>query len=370
MMSDSKPKPPEFGQPAPLFTAETDGIPNYSFGVVGGLWIVLMFYGSLTLEPSRQALTAVMARRPLFDDRDAAFFGVSIDAADRSPRGLVNAPPGMRYFWDFDRAVSRQYGLVDDTHFHPAVFLIDPGLRIVAAEPIERTEAVLALLEQHLHDADDPAQSSFAPVLTLPRLFEPAFCQELIRHFTSMGATESAFAHEVDGRTVEMVDRRLKRRRDVFIADETLVAAIRGRLETRLFPMVKRAYGWQPTHIERYLISAYGAEDTGFFSAHRDDVTAGTAHRKFAVTVNLNADAYEGGDLRFPEFGHRTYRPPTGGVTVFGCNLLHEVTPVTKGVRYALLPFLYDEAGDRLRRANLSMVGPKTDARRATKQRR
>ncbi len=48
----------------------------------------------------------------------------------------------------------------------------------------------------------------------------------------------------------------------------------------------------------------------------------------------------------------RTYKPPTGGAVVFCCSLLHEATPVTKGVRYAFLPFLYDEAGKQVREAN------------------
>ncbi|MGH6966519.1 MAG: 2OG-Fe(II) oxygenase, partial [Phenylobacterium sp.] len=72
----------------------------------------------------------------------------------------------------------------------------------------------------------------------------------------------------------------------------------------------------------------------------------------------LNAAAFEGGDLRFPEFGPRTYRPPTGGAVVFSCSLQHEATPVTKGRRYAFLPFLYDEAGAALREANLPFLSP------------
>jgi len=59
------------------------------------------------------------------------------------------------------------------------------------------------------------------------------------------------------------------------------------------------------------------------------------------VTINLNDD-YRGGELLFPEFGDRRYRGPVGGAVVFSCALLHEVTRVTQGVRYATLPFLYD----------------------------
>ena len=69
------------------------------------------------------------------------------------------------------------------------------------------------------------------------------------------------------------------------------------------------------------------------------------------MTINLNAGDYDGGDLRFPEYGPRTYRAPTGGAIVFSCSLLHEATPVTRGTRYAFLPFLYDDAAARLREA-------------------
>lgn len=73
----------------------------------------------------------------------------------------------------------------------------------------------------------------------------------------------------------------------------------------------------------------------------------------FMVTADpQDADRYDGGDLRFPEFGMQTYRPPTGGAVVFSCSLLHEVLPVTRGQRFAVLPFLYDEAAAALRLEN------------------
>jgi predicted 2-oxoglutarate/Fe(II)-dependent dioxygenase YbiX len=224
------------------------------------------------------------------------------------------------------------------------------------AEPIEETPRVLDRLEAALLAEAREFEAPYAPVLTLPNIFEPEFCTALIDYFETAGGRPSGFAQDVDGLTVDLVDARFKRRLDVFIEDADLAKAARDRLTGRLVPMVRRAFGWQATEIERDLICRYDADDEGFFSAHRDDVTAGTAHRKFAVTVNLNAGDYEGGELRFPEFGRRTYAPPTGGATVFCCSLLHEVTPVTKGRRYCFVPFLYDAEGARLRRANLSRV--------------
>jgi predicted 2-oxoglutarate/Fe(II)-dependent dioxygenase YbiX len=87
--------------------------------------------------------------------------------------------------------------------------------------------------------------------------------------------------------------------------------------------------------------------------------TKGTAHRRFAVSINLNAD-FEGGELRFPEYGARTYKPAPGAAVVFSCSLLHMVTPVTRGRRFAFLPFLYDEAAARLREQNNEFLGEGT----------
>ena len=347
-------RPPEPGEPAPFFTAATTKVERYSLDAAAGRWMVLMVFGTLSSSASLHALELALRRRDLFNDVDAAFYGVTVDASDRQ-RGLIDSEPGVRFFWDLDRAVCRLYGLANDDFLRPAIFLIDPAFRIVMAEPIEAVDMVLDRLEQALSEA--AAQDQTAPVLILPRVLEPELCRTLIDYYQGGAPTQSGFAMEVDGQTVTRLNPTLKRRNDVTIEDPALIEAVRSRLETRLFPMVARAFGWSATRIERYLIACYSAEDRGFFFPHRDDATAGTAHRKFAVTLNLNAEDYDGGELRFPEFGPRTYRPPTGGAAVFACGLLHEATPVTRGVRYAVVPFLYDEAGEALRQANLGKVG-------------
>lgn len=98
-------------------------------------------------------------------------------------------------------------------------------------------------------------------------------------------------------------------------------------------------------------MGCYDAETGGHFGAHRDNTTKGTAHRRFAVSINLNAD-FEGGEVSFPEYGPRSFKPPPGGAVVFSCSLLHAVSQVTRGKRFAFLPFLYDDAAARLREDN------------------
>jgi len=203
--------------------------------------------------------------------------------------------------------------------------------------------------------ADYAGAPLYAPVLIAPRILEPELCKRLIAHYEAVGGTPSGVMRDVDGRTVGVLDE-FKRRSDVLVTDEELRNQVAVRLRRRLLPEIKRVFQFEATHLERHLVACYDAADGGYFRPHRDNESLATAHRRFAVSINLNAEAFEGGDLRFPEFGPRTYRPPTGGAVVFCCSLQHEALPVTKGRRYAFLPFLYDEAGERVRAENLQFL--------------
>ena len=123
-------------------------------------------------------------------------------------------------------------------------------------------------------------------------------------------------------------------------------------------PAIERSFAFKATRIERYIVACYDGAEQGHFRAHRDNTTPGTAHRRFAVTINLNAEDYEGGELCFPEFGPRTYRAPTGGAVVFCCSLQHRAMPVLSGVRYCTLPFLYDDKGAEIRAENAKTIIP------------
>src|ERR1700748_2020574 len=113
-------KIPQVGEPAPFFAAATDGVERYSLDVVAGRWIVLMFFGTAGEGGAPEGLARARGRRELFDGPSAAFFGVSIDPADRAERGLANSDPGVRFFWDFDLAVARLWGVADAAHFQPS----------------------------------------------------------------------------------------------------------------------------------------------------------------------------------------------------------------------------------------------------------
>jgi predicted 2-oxoglutarate/Fe(II)-dependent dioxygenase YbiX/peroxiredoxin len=342
------------GDPAPWFHAPAlSGSPNYAFDTVAGRHVLMLFFGSARVAPSAEALALVQRHRNLFDDRSACFFGVTIDAQDAQQGRIAQQLPGIRFFLDLERTVSALYGAAEGTTYHPHWLLLDPALRVLAAWPLDQGEQAIGGLREAIAAT---APDAWAPVLMVPDVLEPELCAELIRGYEAHGGEPSGFMRDVDGKTKLLVDPNHKQRRDWTISDEKLRRTLVARMNRHLTVPIERAFQFRPTRIERYLVACYDA-GAGYFRPHRDNTTKGTAHRKFAVTINLNAGDYEGGDLRFPEYGGRTYRAPTGGAIVFSCSLLHEATPVTRGKRYAFLPFLYDEEAARLREASNPHLG-------------
>jgi predicted 2-oxoglutarate/Fe(II)-dependent dioxygenase YbiX len=349
------------GDPAPWFRQGSTSNPNYTFDTVAGRYVVMAFIGTAGDEAGQAALAAVEQNRAVFDDDHACFFGVSFDPGDRDR--LQERMPGIRHFWDFDGTIGRLYGAVplDSTPGSGPVsvrrfwMVLDPMLRVrnvVPFQPDGSDRAEIAEILRHL-----PPVSRFAgfeipaPVLVIPNVFEPGFCRDLIGLYEEHGGEESGFMREIDGRTVPVHDPSHKRRKDFTITDPELIRQVQGRIIRRINPEIEKVHFFTPTRMERYIVSCYAAEDGGHFRAHRDNTTRGTAHRRFAVSINLNGD-FDGGEVSFPEYGPRSYKAPPGGAVVFSCSLLHAVSRVSAGRRFAFLPFLYDDAAARIREEN------------------
>jgi len=347
------------GEPVPWFTCRASNNLKFHFDAVAGRHLVLSFYGSMAREPGRAAFRHTTQELPdYFDDENIAFFAVSTDPADEE--SATKGKRGIRYFWDFDFAVSTLYGAIDtdalSAPYRSFTLVLDPSLRIIANIPMDDVTRHNEALEHVLSKLPPMAEYSVpAPVLVLPNVFEPEMCKALIRIYDEQGGEDSGFMRDQEGNTIGVLDHGFKRRSDCRFdlpEHEDLCALVRARVTERLVPEIKKAFQAKITRLERYVVACYDANSGGFFRPHRDNTTKGTAHRMFACTLNLNTEDYEGGDLRFPEYGRHSYRAPTGGAVVFSCSLLHEALPVTKGRRYAFLPFLYDDAAARLRAGN------------------
>ena len=222
---------------------------------------------------------------------------------------------------------------------HAVAVVLRPTLAL-AAQLHEPTPAMIESVLAGMPATTVRTCADTAPVLMVPDLFSAALCADLVA------------AHELDnfesgmlrqrGAGIELVpDPAAKRRRDHRLLDPELVQSVTAALEERLLPAIGRAFHYPVTHLESYKVAAYDASG-GYFRLHRDNVTPDARHRRFALSVNLNAE-YEGGELVFPEFGPSRYRPPAGGAMVFSGTLLHGVRDVTAGRRYVLLSFLWGD---------------------------
>lgn len=223
---------------------------------------------------------------------------------------------------------------------------LDRNLRLLArldpTDPATLMDDLEAVYDEDL-SSDPQVIRQPAPVLILPRVFDRALCDELVDMFERDGGHESGVLYREGGREHWAPDPETKNRRDFYIEDEATTARLRSQLQRNLLPEIHRCFNFQVTRHEVFKLVRYGGEKPGYFRPHRDNVTADAAHRRFAMTLNLNdPDSYSGGQLRFPEHGPHLYQPPLGGAIVFSCSLVHEATSVTRGTRYALLGFFYN----------------------------
>ncbi|MEM7209522.1 MAG: 2OG-Fe(II) oxygenase [Pseudomonadota bacterium] len=348
----------------PMFKGLTRVNPQFAFETIArGQYVVLSFFGSSNSDSGASFLRKLLECRNLFDDDRASFFGVSTDPADYHKSRIEDQMPGIRFFYDLDQKIQNLYKINElypplerSNDQHLLSLILDPNLRVLkrfdtsnpALHANEVFDTLMSLSSPHHQQNFIPK----APVLRVPRVFEREFCQHLISIYEENGGTESGFMRQVDNKTVAMSDHSFKRRRDCEITQGNIRDAICHRLFHRLVPEIEKAFHFKCTRIERYIVACYDSESGGYFKPHRDNTTAGTAHRKFAVTINLNAENYEGGNLRFPEYDLCEYRAGTGEAIVFSCSLQHEAKPIISGKRYAVLPFLYNEEAAKIRQQN------------------
>jgi predicted 2-oxoglutarate/Fe(II)-dependent dioxygenase YbiX/peroxiredoxin len=341
----------QLGDPAPWFSARTLTDGTFHLQVAAGRWIVLCFLGSPDDPRARQELAELLRESPRFDEDHIIALGV-LTAPPQDPIPLLEATtPAMSFLADYDGALTRSYGAHDISR----TIVLDPMLRAVANIAWDHPEGHANLLRNVLRSlprVDDAAGVPMnAPVLIVPRVFDFPFCELLVKLYERMGGEDSGFMLDVAGKTQTVVDYGLKRRNDLILAAPELREAICDQIVRRLLPAMDRYFQFSATRMDRHIVACYDSAIGGHFYRHRDNVNAGAQHRRFAVTLNLNKD-YDGCDLMFPEFGRKVYRAPVGGAIVFSCGALHQVTPITRGKRYAFLAFLYGEADAARREAN------------------
>jgi len=335
------------GDPVPWFGARSVAGTDIELHINAGRWIVLAFTGRITDTRGVNELQSLIRAKHLFNENKLIAFGVLVGSMKELEPLAPFCSPSLSFIADTDGAVSRLYGA--DTM--PRTVIVDPMLRAFANISLDHPEGhsnVVAATLAALPDIDASAGVPLtAPALIVPRVFEFPFCRRLVKLYEDHSAANPSA--DQAGAVADEIDDYM-RRHDVAIVEPQLRAEIRERIVRRLVPEIERYFQFKATRMDRYVVSGYDSAVGGHYSRHRDNSTPAARHRRFAASINLNSD-YDGCDLIFPEFGRRVYRAPLGGALVFSCGALHEVTPVTRGKRFASVPFFYGEEDVALRKA-------------------
>ena len=221
------------------------------------------------------------------------------------------------------------------------VIVLDPNQRVAttfdARALLAAAESIGAVADSVRSNggADQVVRTAMAPVLVLPRVFEPDFCTQVTRLWHKGDHKDSG----VSSRYGNVGVLELKRTEDYMVQEPMMQKAISDRLAWRIGPELIKVFAFdREFSFDAHVVLSYSAEGKHFFGAHRDNGAPTTVDRAFAVSLNLNED-FEGGELVFPEYAGVKVSPPAGAAAVFSCSVLHQALPVTRGRRFVLTTF-------------------------------
>ncbi|MEZ5648629.1 MAG: 2OG-Fe(II) oxygenase [Alphaproteobacteria bacterium] len=331
----------EIGDRAPNFILPARDGENYMFydRVTGGPIILTFIKGN---DFQFDALAALLAA-DLPDEAD--WYTIGFMLQEKFVQTKAPPLPSRRIdFTDPRGVVSQAFGLTGEAGI--LTFILDPNQRVWGIvddpSPQKHATAVTALLKNSWQRQIATVAVGTAPVILIPNALPHSMCQMLIQRWR-----DDHNEGQVSGSSASGVYAEKKRSLDHIIEDDQLCHQITQALGRRIMPELHKVFTFDgELTFTRYILAGYTGVRKDFFGLHRDNLTAATQNRRFAVSLNLN-DGFEGGCLRFPEYGNLLYHLSPGMACVFSCSLLHEATAVTKGTRVALTTFLCNPTSNR-----------------------
>jgi len=308
---------------------------------VAGHPLVLVFWPRLEASALASAASALAGIQPALQQQGARVFAVT----QAAPAGME--PPPFPVLLDRD---GKAFAAFSASTREPTTIALRHSYhvaRILKGTPAEQAEGALAAVRAVVAEHRAAVLVPHPPVLVVPDVLSAEECRRLIQVYETRGKVFLEPGHGDDKMTTDykmrVPDYGRGDRIDHWIVDRDTMSFIDGRLGGRLFPEVRKAFQYPVTRRERMRIGCYTGTRGGEAHGHRDDSEVIAAHRRFAMSLNLNTEEFEGGELRFPEYGEQLYRPATGAAIVFSCSMLHEALEVRAGRRFVLLAFLFGE---------------------------
>lgn len=310
---------------------------------VAGSPLVIAFWPRFESDAVKAAAASLAAMLPALEGEGAWVFAVTLANA----RAASEAKPPVPVLLDRDGKVFAAYGA--GTRDQPTTVVLRQNNHVYAVlkgEPVGQAELALSAVRRLVAERRT-APVPHPPILVMPDVLSAEDCRRLIQVYETRGKSFVEPGHGEDQMTTDYKMRIPEYGRgdriDHWIVDKDTAGFIDGRLASRLFPEIRKAFQYPVTRRERMRIGCYTGSRGGETHGHRDDSEVISAHRRFAMSINLNSEEFEGGALRFAEYGDQQYRPATGAAIVFSSSILHEALEVRSGRRFVLLAFLFGD---------------------------
>jgi peroxiredoxin len=333
----------DIAPPCALATAEGKTI-DLRGDDVSGAPMVLAFWPRLEAEAVAAQMAALAETLPALRAAGARVFAVTLANA----RAAGEARPPVPLLLDRDGKAFANFGA--GTRDQPTTVVLRQNNHVYAVlktEAAGQGAAALSAVRALVAERTSAAERPHPPILVVPDVLSAEDCRRLIQVYETRGKVFLEPGHGADQMTTDYKMRIPEYGRadriDHWIIDKDTAGFIDGRLGARLFPEIRKAFQYPVTRRERMRIGCYTGSRGGEAHGHRDDSEVISAHRRFAVSINLNGEEFEGGALRFLEYGDQEYRPATGAAIVFSSSILHEALEVRSGRRFVLLAFLFGE---------------------------
>ncbi len=315
--------------------------------------LVIVFYGT---DQRHEAIAQICSFRDLysqFQNLGANVISISMDSVEFRCEFAKKYKLPFFLLSDVNYEISTAFNVCEKITsngqngliFYRKIFLLDANRKITKIyDQVDPHTDVLQVIEDLKKlVAKKTSHQIFmqAPVLLISDVFDAEFCQKLIHIWKTKGNFDSGFPQQPDGENTRAYQPNYshKIRQDHILQGEDLQEVL-DLISTRIFPEIWKAFNYQVNRCNESRVICYDSDRGGYFRPHRDNTNPDQAHRKFALTINLNVGEYEGAYLKFPEYGLDLYQPETGGAVIFSCSLLHEVTDITAGKRFAIRAFI------------------------------
>ena len=178
-------------------------------------------------------------------------------------------------------------------------------------------------------------------------IVDDLFCEDEINKIIKLGNVYTEEFGKIGGNT-EITDTNIRSCRLSWMYSNIYTNWIYQKLSDAINQVNEERFKFELTKLECLQFTKYKGNDVGFYEKHTDAMTGiyFPENRKLSVVIQLSDPSeYEGGDLcLFQGKNPSIIEKKKGRIVFFPSNILHEVTPVTKGTRYSLVAWAHGPA--------------------------